>query len=88
VGSTFSSCFGNLEYHETSKQGRIWVLLRTGPIKSVTTLYEGKSVLKLEIFEKIPEPEWESFVASRQDWEKPLKGAMEYKTRSLGDKIE
>ncbi|KAF8861910.1 hypothetical protein BDZ45DRAFT_799563 [Acephala macrosclerotiorum] len=36
------------------------------PIKSVTPLYESKTVLKLGIFPQIPTPEWESFSASRQ----------------------
>ncbi|KAN0115185.1 Mss4-like protein [Hyaloscypha variabilis] len=58
------------------------------PIKSVTPLYEGKTILKLGIFEKIPEPEWESFVVNRQPWEKPLEGTTQYKTKSFGEKLE
>jgi hypothetical protein len=60
----------------------------SSPIMSVTPLYEGKSILKLGIFEKIPEPEWEPFVVKRQKWEKPLEGATQYKTKSFGDKLE
>jgi len=32
--------------------------MRNSPIKSDTPLYEGKTILKLGIFENIPEPEW------------------------------
>ncbi|KAE8449141.1 hypothetical protein EG329_008525 [Mollisiaceae sp. DMI_Dod_QoI] len=58
------------------------------PIKSVTPLYEGKTVLKLGIFPQIPTPEWESFSSRRQKWEVPLEGAVQYKTKSLGEKME
>jgi hypothetical protein len=64
------------------------VLKINSPIKSVTPLYQGKSVLKLGIFDKIPEPEWESFVVNRQKWEKPLEGTTQYKTKSFGEKLE
>jgi len=40
---------------------------------------KGKVVLKLGIFEKIPEPEWEAFAVRRQVWEKPLEGCIQYK---------
>ena len=58
------------------------------PIKSVTPLYAGKTVLKLGIFPKIPTPEWESFVSQRQTWEVPLEGTIQYKTKSGGEKME
>ncbi|KUJ12921.1 uncharacterized protein LY89DRAFT_687845 [Mollisia scopiformis] len=58
------------------------------PIKSVTPLYEGKTVLKTGIFPQIPTPEWESFSLNRQKWELPLDGAVQYKTKSLGEKME
>jgi hypothetical protein len=58
------------------------------PIKSVTPLYKGKTVLKLGIFPKIPVPEWEAFSSQRQLWENPLEGAVQYKTKSLGEKME
>ncbi len=54
----------------------------------MTPLYDGKTVLKLGIFEKIPEPEWESFVVHRQEWEKPLEGTPQYKKESFGEKLE
>ncbi|KAK5017691.1 hypothetical protein LTR39_001405 [Cryomyces antarcticus] len=58
------------------------------PIKSMTPLYKGKTVLKLGIFPQIPNPEWESFVVNRQSWGKPLEGATYYKTKSMGEKVE
>jgi hypothetical protein len=58
------------------------------PIKSVSPLGEGKITLKLGIFPKIPDPEWESFAIRRQVWEKPLEGTVQYKTRSFGEKLE
>lgn len=57
------------------------------PIKSVTPNYAGKTVLKLGIFPKIPHPEWESFASQRQEWMKPLDGAIQYKTKSGGEKM-
>lgn len=39
----------------------------------------GKIVVKLGIFERVPEPEWEQFAVRRQDWEKPLEGCRQYK---------
>lgn len=60
----------------------------TSPIKSVTPLYAGKTVLKLGIFPKIPTPEWESFASQRQSWEVPLEGTIQYKTKSGGEKMD
>jgi hypothetical protein len=54
----------------------------------VSPLGEGKITLKLGIFKKIPEPEWESFAIRRQIWEDPLEGTVQYKTRSFGEKLE
>ncbi|KAH7360949.1 Mss4-like protein [Rhexocercosporidium sp. MPI-PUGE-AT-0058] len=47
--------------------GRFFCGICGNPIKSVTPLYEGKTVLKLGIFPKIPTPEWESFSDNRQN---------------------
>ena len=69
-------------------ENRSRVLKINSPIKSVTPNYEGKSILKLGIFDKIPEPEWEAFVVNRQKWEKPLEGTTQYKTISFGEKLE
>ncbi len=77
-GKSVSSLVGN----------RARVLKMDSPIKSVTPLYQGKSVLKLGIFDKIPEPEWESFVLNRQKWEKPLEGTTQYKTKSFSKRLE
>jgi len=57
------------------------------PIKSVTPVYKGKTVLKLGIYPRVPVPEWESFAVKRQDWEKPVEGCVQYKTKSLGEKL-
>ncbi|KAL2434059.1 hypothetical protein ABEF95_014276 [Exophiala dermatitidis] len=51
------------------------------PIMSITPLYKGKIILKLGIYPKLPVPEWESFASQRQEWEKPLDGAIQYKTK-------
>jgi hypothetical protein len=40
---------------------------------------EGKVVLKLGIFEMIPQPEWEAFAVRRQIWEMPFDGCIQYK---------
>ncbi|KAH6683158.1 Mss4-like protein [Halenospora varia] len=58
------------------------------PIKSMTDLYKGKTILKLGIFERIPHPEWESFALKRQDWHKPFEGCTQYKIKSLGEKMD
>ena len=50
--------------------------------------YEGKSVVKLGLFDKIPPPEWESFASKRQEFEKPLEGAIQYKLISFGERME
>jgi len=63
-------------------------LMRDSPIKSMTTLYAGKTILKLGIFPKIPNPEWESFALHRQEWLKPQGGCTQYKIKSFGEKME
>jgi len=45
----------------------------------VTPTAPGKVVLKLGLFEKVPQPEWEAFAVRRQVWEKPLEGCIQYK---------
>jgi len=40
---------------------------------------KGKVVVKLGVFEKVPEPEWEQFAVRRQTWEKPVEGCIQYK---------
>ncbi len=40
---------------------------------------KGKVVVKLGIFEKVPEPEWEQFAVRRQEWEVPVQGCIQYK---------
>ena len=49
------------------------------PIQSVTPVMGGKVVLKLGVFEKVPEPEWEAFAVRRQNWEKLVEGCIQYK---------
>ena len=57
------------------------------PIKSVTPVNQGKTVLKLGIYPRVPIPEWESFAIRRQEWEKPVEGCVQYKTKSMGEKL-
>ena len=40
---------------------------------------KGKVVIKLGMFEKVPEPEWEQFATRRQSWETPVEGCVQYK---------
>lgn len=65
-----------------------WNLIVCSPIQSVTPVYEGKTILKLGIYPKLPVPEWESFAVRRQEWEKPYEGCIQYKTKSKGEKLE
>jgi hypothetical protein len=46
----------------------------------VTPNTPGRVVVKLGVFEKVPQPEWEAFAVRRQSWEKPLEGCVQYKT--------
>ena len=57
------------------------------PIKSVTPIYEGKTVVKLGIFPRVPHAEWESFASQRQSWETPVEGCVQYKTKTFGEKM-
>jgi hypothetical protein len=49
------------------------------PIKSSSPIMGDKIVLKLGVFPKVPEPEWEAFAVRRQDWEVPVEGCLQYK---------
>lgn len=39
----------------------------------------GSVVVKLGVFVKVPQPEWEAFAVRRQEWEKPFEGCVQYK---------
>ena len=39
----------------------------------------GKIVVKLGVFPRVPQPEWEQFAERRQEWEEPLEGCIQYK---------
>ncbi len=54
----------------------------------MSSLYEGKTVLKLGIFPKIPTPEWESFSGLRQEWGRPLEGTVLFKGKTGGEKMQ
>jgi hypothetical protein len=56
--------------------------LEYSPIQSVTPTMKGKVILKLGIFEALPEPEWEAFAVRRQNWERPLEGCTQYRLLS------
>jgi len=64
--------------------------LLISPIKSETEAASkaGKVILKLGIFEKIPQPEWESFVKDRHDWVPKHEGIVQYKIATGGEKVE
>lgn len=38
-----------------------------------------KIVLKLGVFPRVPQPEWEAFAVRRQTWEVPVDGCIQYK---------
>ena len=40
---------------------------------------KAKVVVKLGVFEEVPEPEWEQFAVRRQKWEVPVQGCVQYK---------
>jgi hypothetical protein len=58
------------------------------PIKSVTPVFEGMTVVKMGVFERTPVPEWESFAGKRQGFEKAYDGCVQYKTKSRGELLE
>jgi hypothetical protein len=49
------------------------------PIQSKSPLMGNKIVLKLGVFPKVPQPEWEAFAVRRQTWEVPFEGCIQYK---------
>ena len=55
---------------------------------SISSLYKGKTILKLGIYPKLPVPEWESFCEKRQTWEVPYEGTVQYKIISFKEKME
>ncbi|KAK4993238.1 hypothetical protein LTR50_000579 [Elasticomyces elasticus] len=57
------------------------------PIKSVTPAYPGKIVVKMGMFPRIPQPEFESFALHRHPWQAQHAGVVQYKTRSFGEKM-
>ena len=57
------------------------------PIVSIAPRYGPVSILKLGIYPKLPEPEWESFCEKKQKWEKPYEGTIQYKVASKGEKM-
>jgi hypothetical protein len=54
----------------------------------MTPAFEGKTVLKLGIFERIPTPEWEAFVGKRQEWVRHVEGATQWRIKVGGEKVE
>ncbi|KAL2827632.1 Mss4-like protein [Aspergillus cavernicola] len=59
----------------------------SNPIKSVTPLIEGKVVLKMGIFPRIPAPEIETFGLHRHDWQGLHPGMSQYKIKALGEML-
>lgn len=56
------------------------------PIQSVTPVMKGNVVVKLGVFPRVPQPEWEQFVERRQEWEEPFEGCVQYKLLAGPDK--
>lgn len=64
--------------------------MRTSPIKSETdpASQAGKVILKLGIFEKIPDPEFETFVDKSVPWVERHEGTTRFKIAMGGEKAE
>ncbi|KAI0522068.1 Mss4-like protein [Xylaria bambusicola] len=58
------------------------------PIKSESPLYQGKVILKMGIFPRIPEPGAEGFALHRHAWEPEFEGTVKYKLARGGEKLE
>ncbi|KAH8897340.1 hypothetical protein GQ53DRAFT_837982 [Thozetella sp. PMI_491] len=63
-----------------------WFCSRCGnPIKSVNPRFEGKVVLKMGMFPRIPMPEMETFSLHRHPWEQKHDGMTQYKIAIGGE---
>lgn len=58
------------------------------PIKSETAAYPGKTVVKMGIMPRIPEPEVEGFGAHRHPWQGWHPGTTVYKVKWAGPEKE
>ena len=58
------------------------------PIKSMTSLYEGFTVIRSGILERNPEPEFEAFVAQRDEWLPAVLGTKWFLGELNGEKVE
>ena len=54
------------------------------PVKSETPKYEGKVVLKMGMFPRIPPPEFETFSEHRHPWQGHNEGVVEYRIAKGG----
>ncbi|KAF9883672.1 hypothetical protein FE257_003056 [Aspergillus nanangensis] len=57
------------------------------PIKSVTPLRKGWVIVKMGIFPRIPNPEFESFALHKHDWEDVPKGVTQFKIALGGERV-
>ncbi|GAB7347434.1 hypothetical protein MBLNU459_g4353t1 [Dothideomycetes sp. NU459] len=57
------------------------------PIKSVTPLYAGKVVIKMGMFPRIPDPEFETFGDHRHPWQGKHDDVVQFKVRMGGEKL-
>ncbi|CAI6099065.1 unnamed protein product [Clonostachys chloroleuca] len=65
-----------------------WFCSRCGnPIKSVNSALEGKVILKMGIFPRIPAPEMEAFTLHRHPWQGNNPDVIRYKTKLYGETI-
>jgi len=72
----------------TGKPVSRWFCKTCGnPIRSTTDVLPGKTILKLGIYDKIPQPEWESFVADKREWLPMQEGCVQFKKESGGEKM-
>lgn len=57
------------------------------PVKSVTPMYPGKVVVKMGMFPRIPEPEFETFGIHRHTWQGAHEGVTQFKVKMGGEKL-
>ena len=54
----------------------------------MTPLYAGKVVVKMGIFPRIPEPEFETFGIHRHAWQGNHSGVTQFKIKLNGEKLD
>ena len=58
------------------------------PIKSETENLSGKVIVKLGLFPRIPQPEFESFMLHKNSWEPNFQDVIKFKLSKGGERFE